>query len=335
MRPDGAATAALGPGRRANAMAAVDNDVVPQLSPSDRVKLLELAYNDRNALAEALRHLGFTKLGPRKRVELELLRKCHNRAPPPISLASGSSATAALADACANSADRPGEADAGEASAVSSAITSMIVRGPGFKGVRARGVGRLALDLHYEGLIQIQHEPPVFVCQNFLSPDECAELISHALPLLLPSETESGITTQRTSWTTHLDWSAPCCAGMQAKAERLTQLPSHRFEALQVARYTRGQYYQPHLDSNEDWDAELGARQGPRISRIATILTYLNDVPSGGGTRFPYLGLEVRPRQGCALIFFPSLLSGSVDHLTLHEALPAEETKFVSQLWVQ
>ena len=88
MRPDGAATAALGPGRRANAMAAVDNDVVPQLSPSDRVKLLELAYNDRNALAEALRHLGFTKLGPRKRVELELLRKCHNRAPPPISLAS-------------------------------------------------------------------------------------------------------------------------------------------------------------------------------------------------------------------------------------------------------
>lgn len=65
------------------------------------------------------------------------------------------------------------------------------------------------------------------------------------------------------------------------------------------------------------------ARRAAWRQRIATILIYLNDVPSGGETHFPKLkvrgagkeaGLRVRPASGRALIFFPADLSAVVDH---------------------
>ena len=55
----------------------------------------------------------------------------------------------------------------------------------------------------------------------------------------------------------------------------------------------------------------------------------------GGATHFSYLRLAVRPRKGSALIFFPSFLDGRVDHSTLHEALAADDEKWVCQLWIQ
>ena len=57
----------------------------------------------------------------------------------------------------------------------------------------------------------------------------------------------------------------------------------------------------------------------------------------GGGTRFPALNppLEVQPRQGMALVFFPATIDGHLDKRALHAALPAIDTKFVSQVWIR
>ena len=70
--------------------------------------------------------------------------------------------------------------------------------------------------------------------------------------------------------------------------------------------------------------------------RIATVLTYLNDCGEvGGGTAFPRASLEIRPRKGRALVFFPAFADGSLDLMAWHEALPAIETKWVAQVWVR
>jgi prolyl 4-hydroxylase len=38
--------------------------------------------------------------------------------------------------------------------------------------------------------------------------------------------------------------------------------------------------------------------------------------------------------QGMALIFFPAWIDGTLDPYALHAALPAVDTKFVSQIWI-
>jgi len=62
---------------------------------------------------------------------------------------------------------------------------------------------------------------------------------------------------------------------------------------------------------------------------------YLNDVTQGGQTSFPNLNLLVQPRQGMALVFFPATVDGFLDPMALHAALPAVDTKYVSQIWIR
>ena len=45
--------------------------------------------------------------------------------------------------------------------------------------------------------------------------------------------------------------------------------------------------------------------------------------------------LEVKPVRGTALVFFPATVDGHLDPRTLHAALPAVDTKFVSQIWIR
>lgn len=49
-----------------------------------------------------------------------------------------------------------------------------------------------------------------------------------------------------------------------------------------------------------------------------TVLVYLNDVAQGGATSFPNLNLQIQPKQGMALVFFPATLDGLLDRRALH-----------------
>jgi len=66
-----------------------------------------------------------------------------------------------------------------------------------------------------------------------------------------------------------------------------------------------------------------------------TVLVYLNDVQKGGQTVFPALNLQVQPKKGMALVFFPATVDGLLDKMALHAALPAIDTKYVSQVWLR
>jgi prolyl 4-hydroxylase len=66
-----------------------------------------------------------------------------------------------------------------------------------------------------------------------------------------------------------------------------------------------------------------------------TVLVYLNDCLRGGQTVFPIMNLHVSPRKGAALVFFPATIDGYLDQMALHAALPAIDTKYVSQVWIR
>jgi len=106
--------------------------------------------------------------------------------------------------------------------------------------------------------------------------------------------------------------------------------PASYFEAPTVIRYEEGQVLAPHYDANRSADVEDANRGGQTLS---TLIVYLNDVAYGGTTKFGKLppspntdsqvegsvNLEIVPRKGDALLFFPADARGRFDERTEHE----------------
>jgi len=84
-------------------------------------------------------------------------------------------------------------------------------------------------------------------------------------------------------------------------------------ERFRCYRYRPGQYFKPHYDGRFERNADERS--------LLTLMVYLNDDFTGGGTRFLEFGVEVVPRTGMALVF---------QHPVLHEGCTVERgTKYV------
>jgi len=199
--------------------------------------------------------------------------------------------------------------------------------------------GYMPINLDYPGLRRVHESPPVYVVDGFLTADECDALIGVATPLLQRSKTHAAAgpeaTRGRTSLTCHLAKAAQPCPLLLTRVSALTGKPFCHMELPQVARYTDGQRYvehydgvDPHCDAGRTFCASGG-------QRVGTVLVYLNDVPEGGGTFFRRLNLEVKPKRGSALLFFPGFANGELDLDALHAGLPPVGTKWVSQVWIR
>jgi prolyl 4-hydroxylase len=142
----------------------------------------------------------------------------------------------------------------------------------------------------------------------------------------------------RTSSTVLLKKQRPQVAPLLANITRLLGKPADHCEDPQCSRYNVGEYYKTHFDGpscDEPTSREFLMCGG---QRLATVLVYLNSVGRGGETAFPLLmdgRMRVAPQRGRALVFFPGNVDGDIDQRLLHEALPAGEVKFVSQVWVR
>ena len=124
------------------------------------------------------------------------------------------------------------------------------------------------------------------------------------------------------------------CPVLLEKIQKLTNKPFGHMELPQVARYTDSQRYVEHYDGEPNTSAS-SAFLSNGGQRVCTVLLYLNDVAHGGATAFPRLDVCVQPCKGRAIVFFPGTLDGELDMAALHAALPAVDTKFVSQVWVR
>ena len=119
--------------------------------------------------------------------------------------------------------------------------------------------------------------------------------------------------------------------------------PASFFEAPTVIKYEKDQALAPHFDANRSADVEDKNRGG---QTLATLLVYLNAVENGGTTRFGKLpaidderqvkgdcNLNIVPRKGDALLFFPADKNGAFDERTEHEGCPAVDEKWIARIW--
>ena len=214
-----------------------------------------------------------------------------------------------------------------------------------------------AINLSFPGLEVLNQDPPVYQIEDLLSREECEWLMTRSLPLLErapvvkladtagagasnaadptagQARESSGAVESRTSSTCFL--SRESCAELLTRVCDLTNKTPDCCELVQVGQYLPGQFYRSHYDS-VDPHTPLGKEfitNGGQ--RIITVLMYLNDVGEGGGTFFDKLGLRVRPKQGRAIVFFPSFLDGELDTDALHCAEDALDEKWVSQVWIR
>jgi len=136
--------------------------------------------------------------------------------------------------------------------------------------------------------------------------------------------------------------------------------PASYFEAPTVINYEKDQALAPHYDANRSASVEDANRGGQTLS---TLLVYLNDVERGGTTKFGKLpaitsstnddnsnnnnnnedivqrqvigdpNLNIIPRKGDALLFFPADQYGKFDERTEHEGCPAVDEKWIARIW--
>ena len=190
---------------------------------------------------------------------------------------------------------------------------------------------------NYPGLRVLNNSPPMFCVENFLTPFECSFLIQVAQdsfgPAPVVGKGAGEVSPSRTSSTCYL--AREDVPDMMRKISLLTGKPMEHCELPQVGRYFPTQQYLQHFDAF-DLSTEDGCRFASNGGqRTITVLIYLNSVMRGGATRFPALNMEVQPRQGMALVFFPATVDGLLDKMALHAALPAIDTKYVSQCWIR
>lgn len=203
--------------------------------------------------------------------------------------------------------------------------------------------------------------PRVFTIENFLTPEECREVIRSGLDQGLTASTlhasplakQNRDTSTRSSSNAWLSRdTSSLTKKIYEKAAKLTKIDPTLFqnfhesgaqyhsiaESLQVVRYKKGEEYTPHHDFISP---SINNRYQP--SRFATLLIYLNDVEEGGDTRFPRAvnnhnaeGLEITPKVGTAVLFYNSLEDGNFDDLSQHGGNQVlAGNKWLANLWVR
>lgn len=143
--------------------------------------------------------------------------------------------------------------------------------------------------------------PWVITFENFLTPEECDELIklgyeykyerSEDVGAINFDGTHEGIQNDRR--TSENAWCSTFhgCRGKEVpervhrRMSKVMQIPVNNSEDLQILKYEKGQFYRTHHDFiPHQAERHCGVR-------VLTFFLYLSDVDAGGGTNFPQLEL--------------------------------------------
>jgi prolyl 4-hydroxylase len=190
-------------------------------------------------------------------------------------------------------------------------------------------------------VLQSMFNPRIVVFSNFLSDEECDELIALARPKLARSltvEAKTGgeeINADRTSSGMFFQRGEnELVKRIEERIGRLLNWPVENGEGLQVLHYTPGAEYKPHydyFDPNEPGTPTILKRGG---QRVGTLLMYLAEPAKGGGTVFPDVHLEVAPKRGNGVFFSYDRAHPSTK--TLHGGAPVlAGEKWIATKWLR
>jgi len=111
----------------------------------------------------------------------------------------------------------------------------------------------------------------------------------------------------------------------EEQVEKATGLSKVHGGKFQITSYNANVGYKTHTDCTEDDEIR---------DRFATILVYLQDVKEGGETKFPVLGISVKPVKGRLLVWNNMRPDGSCDPTSIHNAAKViAGRKVIIQRW--
>jgi prolyl 4-hydroxylase len=175
----------------------------------------------------------------------------------------------------------------------------------------------------------------LYEIHDFLTPEECVDLISLIDSKLVRSPLTHGPSDYRTSSTHYLQPTEnPLVADVDRRLCELVGSPAAHSERPQGQRYDEGQYFRRHTDAF--WpDSESYAKHIEHGGqRTWSVMIYLNSTGLGGQTLFNELAISFTPRPGTALAWYNLHPDGSVNKATMHEAQPVlRGRKYVLTKW--
>ncbi|KAI8044901.1 prolyl 4-hydroxylase subunit alpha-1 [Drosophila gunungcola] len=189
---------------------------------------------------------------------------------------------------------------------------------------------------------EISLEPYIVVYHDILPDKDIEQLKRLAEPKLKPTQVfknEIGtVSSGRTALGVFLPYknmdpnSGPVLDRLTQRLRDITGLKIHDRFPVNIIKYGFGAHYASHYDyyneSNSDTKV-LG-------NRIATAIFYLNDVPHGGATIFPWVKIKIPAERGKVLFWYN--LNGEthdVEQKTLHAACPIfGGSKWAMAAWI-
>jgi prolyl 4-hydroxylase len=185
--------------------------------------------------------------------------------------------------------------------------------------------------------------PEIVVFGNVLSWEECQELIVRAQPKMERStivNSQSGardIIPHRTSDGTFFKRGEDdFILSIEKRLAALMNEPFEHGEGIQVLNYKVGGEYRPHYDYFPPEQPGSKVHTGESGQRVATLIVYLNDVPSGGETIFPQAGVSVLPKLGNGVYFKYMNSRQQLDSMSLHGGEPVRQgEKWIITKWVR
>ncbi|KAK3245647.1 hypothetical protein CYMTET_44797 [Cymbomonas tetramitiformis] len=178
-------------------------------------------------------------------------------------------------------------------------------------------------------------KPDIFLLPDFFTEEECDRLVAMAKPNMIPCLTVNprtgAVEEDVTRTSTNANVPRRDVPTLVSKLCALGRCDERQLETLQILRYKKGEFFASHSDGFQGPATANGFKNS---ARLVTIFVYLNDVDQGGETRFPQLGLDVRPRKGMAVVHFPTTHGFEEDDRTEHEGVAAVDEKWLFVTWV-
>ncbi|HEY3644845.1 MAG TPA: 2OG-Fe(II) oxygenase [Gammaproteobacteria bacterium] len=177
---------------------------------------------------------------------------------------------------------------------------------------------------------RLSERPQVFTVDEFVSPGECAHLMTLADRNFRPAKTLTmdRLAQEHRHFTgsmaaLQLDLCDALVRNVERRVGTAFGLPASHVEPLSVLRYQDGHRYAPHVDYFDAARLQENLSKGDRAGqRVASFLVYLRPAEAGGETHYLKLGKKVQGRERMALCHLNCLPSGEPDPDTLHTGEP-------------
>lgn len=176
-------------------------------------------------------------------------------------------------------------------------------------------------------------ETPIYIIDNFMSPEECEGVIKSAQGKLVPSpltRQNPNYPSFRTSQTCYF-YGTDNQTEIERKIIDKLNLNQSNAEDSQIQHYRVGNEFKAHWDYFDPKEDKKYLKNG---QRTWTFMVYLNKVQKGGTTQFVNLNQIIYPKKGRAVVWCNIKKDGTPDQMTMHQSDPViEGEKWIITKW--